>query len=213
MRRVLVFFGIAIVFLFASRAAMACSCADPGTPCESYGQAAAVFVGTVTGVRDSERPPAKDVNERRKQEDSGEIDWSQLAYKFFVEQAYHGVTGSEIEIFTGRDGAACGVAFQSGQRYLVYAYRYKDKLTTSICTRTKPFSKATEDIAFLGTLSSAAPGVTISGTVSYVPDEASGKPLSPDVLIAIEGESEQKETRPDAEGVFVSVVYGPATTN
>jgi hypothetical protein len=206
MRRVLVFFGIVIVFSFASRAVMACSCMNPGTPCESYGKAAAVFVGTVTGVRDTER--AKDVNERRKQEDAGEIDWHPMAYKFSVEQAYLGVAGSEVEIFTGRGGGDCGVAFQTGQRYLVYAYRYKDKLSTSICQRTKPFNKATEDIAFLGTLSSAAPGVTIYGTVTYPPNgepnraDVKSKPLSPDVLVTIEGESEQKEIRPDAEGRF-----------
>jgi hypothetical protein len=208
MRRVLVFFGIVIVFSLAGRNAMACSCMNPGTPCEGYGKAAAVFVGTVTGVRDTQRPQAKDVNERRKQEDAGEIDWSPLAYKFSVEQAYLGVAGSEVEIFTGSGGGDCGFQFQTGQRYLVYAYRYKDRLSTSICSRTKPFNKATEDIAFLGTLSSAAPGVTIYGTVTYSPtvdsngSEVKGKPLSGDVLVSIEGESEQKEIRPDAEGRF-----------
>jgi len=54
MRQVLVFLGIAIVFALASREAMACSCMDPGTPCESYGKAAAVFVGTVTGVQEND---------------------------------------------------------------------------------------------------------------------------------------------------------------
>lgn len=202
MRRVLVLFGIVIVFSLASRNAMACSCMNPGTPCDSYGKAAAVFVGTVTGVRDNSRPQPKDVNERRKQEDSGGVDWTPMAFKFSVEQAYLGVAGSEVEIFTGRGGGDCGVTFQTGQRYLVYAYRYKDKLNTSICTRTKPFSRATEDIAFLGTLSSAPQGVTIYGAVSYRPDEPNPKPLSPDVLITIEGESEQKEIHPDAEGRY-----------
>jgi len=180
---------------------------NPGTPCESYGRAAAVFVGTVTGVRDSERQQAKDIAERRKQEDSGEIEWHPMAFKFSVEQAYLGVAGSEVEIFTGRGGGDCGVTFETGQRYLVYAYRYKDKLSTSICTRTKSFNKASEDIEFLGTLSAAAPGVTINGTVTYRPNEpinseVKSKLLSRDVLITIEGESEQKEIRPDAEGRF-----------
>ncbi|MEN3329977.1 MAG: hypothetical protein V7638_4784 [Acidobacteriota bacterium] len=208
MRRVLVFFGVVIVFSLAGTNAMACSCMNPGTPCESYGKAAAVFVGTVTGVRDSEQQKAKDLTERRKQEDSGEIDWTPMAYKFAVEQAYLGIPGSEVEIFTGRGGGDCGVPFQTGQRYLVYAYRYKDKLSTSICQRTKPFNKATEDIAFLGTLSSAAPGVTIYGTISRNGDfgpkalKAKSEPLSEDISIAIEGESVQKEIRPDADGRF-----------
>ena len=208
MRPVLVFFGIAIVFLLAGRNAMACSCASPGTPCESYGAAAAVFVGTVTGVRDSQPRKQEDVGKRRKQEGSGEIDGIPMAFKFVVEQAYLGVAGSEIEIYTGRGGGDCGVTFQMGQRYLVYAYRYKDKLSTSICTRTKPFNKATEDITFLGTLSSAAPGVTIYGKVNRDPgsgltrSEVRSEPLGQDILITIEGESEKKEIRPDADGNF-----------
>lgn len=204
MRTVVLLFGIVIVFSFAGQTAKACSCLSPGTPCESYGRAAAVFVGTVTGVRTSEQPKAKDVVERRKQEDAGEIDWTPIAYRFSVEQAYLGVAGAEIEIFTGRGGGDCGVTFQTGQRYLVYAYRSKDKLTTSICTRTKPFNRATEDVAFLGTLSSAAPGVTIYGKVNYQPDEKpeGSEVFSSDVLITIEGESEKKEIRPDSEGGF-----------
>ena len=207
MRRVLVFLGIAIVFSLASRNAMACTCAAAATPCEGFGTAAAVFVGTVTGVRDTARAQAKDINERRKQEDSGESDWASMTFKFSVEQAYLGVAGSEVEIFTGRGAGDCGVSFQTGQRYLVYANRYKDKLTTSICMRTKPFNQATEDIAFLGTLSSAPQGVTIYGTVGYPPvgpnrPEGKIEPLSPDVLITIEGESAQKEIRPDAEGRY-----------
>ena len=194
MRRVLVFLGVAIVFALAGKDAFACSCMAPGTPCEAYGKATAVFVGTVTGVRDSQVQQA--------------TDWTPLAFKFSVEQAYLGVAGSEVEIFTGNGAGDCGYTFQPGQRYLVYAYRYKDKLSTSICTRTKPFSRATEDIAFLGTLTSAGPGVTIYGGVSYRPNyeskgaEVKSKPLGPDVLVTIEGESEQREIRPDAEGRF-----------
>lgn len=208
MRRVLVFFGIVIVFSLASSAAMACMCGGGGssTPCESYGTAAAVFVGTVTSLRESEQYKGKDVAELRKLRDSGELDWGSMAYKFSVEQAYLGVAGSEVEIFTGRGSSDCGFTFQNGQRYLVYAQRYKDKLITSTCMRTKPFNEATEDIAFLGTLSSAQQGVTIHGTVGYPPVGPNRPdkigPLSPDISIAIEGEAVQKEIRPDAGGRF-----------
>ena len=207
MRRVLVFLGIAIVFSLAGRDAFACSCMNPGTPCEAFGQAAAVFVGTVTGVRDNQRQQATDVDQQRKKEDSGQIDWTPLAYKFSVEQAYLGIAGSEVEIFTGRGGGDCGIVFQTGQSYLVYAYRYTDKLSTGICTRTRLFSRATEDIAFLGTLSSAPQGVTIYGKVSRDGDfperpDVKSEPLSSDISIAIEGDSYQKEIRLDAEGRY-----------
>ncbi len=38
----------------------ACSCITPGTPCESYGTASAVFVGTAVSVREMERPKPGD---------------------------------------------------------------------------------------------------------------------------------------------------------
>ena len=198
MRAVVVLFGIVIVL--TSRTATACTCGGTGTPCESYGSAAAVFVGTVMDVRVNERP--KQVNPR-------DLDWFPVAFKFSVEQSYLGVAGTEVEVSTGQGGGDCGYEFKRGQRYLVYAFRYKEKLTTSICTRTKPFSSANEDLAFLGTLSSAAPGVTIYGSVTRdtrktepAGADAKREPLSSDVSITIEGESERKEMLPDAEGRY-----------
>ena len=194
MRPVVLLLGVVIVVFLASPTANACSCGGTGAPCESYGRAAAVFAGTVIGERLSERPKG----ERPKPD---EIDWVPRAVKFSVEQAYSGEIGTEVEVFTGRGGGDCGYGFQVGQRYLVYAYRYQEKLSTSICTRTRLFSQATEDLAFLGTLSSARPGVTIHGAVTRE-DGRKDEPLDSDIRITIEGESQRKEIRPDAEGRF-----------
>lgn len=189
MRSVIVLLGFIITLSCASYNVNACTCGGSGTPCESFGSADAVFAGTVVSARENERP---------KQRDRSEIDWSPRAFKFSVEQAYLGVAGTEIEVFTGTGGGDCGYQFRIGQRYLVYAYRDKEKFTTSICTRTKPFVNATEDLAFLGTLPSATPGVTIYGKVDLSESEA----LDSDILITIEGDSDRKETRPDAKGNF-----------
>lgn len=194
MRPVVLLLGIVIVVLLASPAANACTCAGNSPPCESFGTADAVFAGTVISERLSEQPKKTDPNEV-------ELDWVPRGVKFSVEQAYSGVTGTEIEVFTGRGGGDCGVGFRTGQRYLVYAYRYKDKLTTSICTRTRPFAQATEDLAFLGTLASARPGVTIHGGIAR-PEDRQDEPLSSDILITIEGESQRKEIRPDTDGRY-----------
>jgi Carboxypeptidase regulatory-like domain len=172
----------------------ACSCAGAGSPCESYGGATAVFVGTVIGYREN-RPP-KDVTRR-------EVDWSPRIFKFSVEQTYLGVDGPEIEVSTGTGGGDCGYEFKNGQRYLVYAYRYTDRLTTSICSRTQPFAEANEDLAFLGNLSSAAPGATIYGQVSRGSlGKGDPRPVDPDISITIEGENERKEIQPDTQGRF-----------
>lgn len=194
MRRVVLLIVVIAWFFFATvENANACSCAGAGTPCESYGGATAVFVGTVIGYR--ENPPPKDVAQRQ-------VDWAPRIFKFSVEQAYLGV-GAEIEVSTGSGGGDCGYEFKNGQRYLVYAYRYAERLTTSICTRTRPFTEATEDLAFLGNLSSAAPGATIYGQVSHgSPGKEDPKPIDPNISIAIEGENERKEIQPDAQGRF-----------
>jgi len=189
MRQVVVLLGLIITFALASATVNACTCAGSDTPCESFGSADAVFVGTAVSARDNER----------KKENREDIDWTPRAFKFSVEQAYLGIAGTEVEVSTGYGGGDCGYQFKLGERYLVYAYKYKDKLTTGICTRTKPFARANEDLAFLGTLPSAAPGVTIYGKVNK--EELGGEPLGPDIVVTIEG-PENREIRPDAQGRF-----------
>jgi len=189
MRQVVLLLGLVITFALASSNVNACTCAGSGTPCESFGSADAVFVGTAVSAHENER----------KKEDQEDFNWTPRAFKFAVEQAYLGVAGTEVEVSTGYGGGDCGYQFKLGERYLVYAYKYKDKLTTGVCTRTKPFNRANEDLAFLGTLPAAAPGVTIYGAVNKA--ELASEPLSSDIVITIEG-PENKEIHPDAQGRF-----------
>ena len=188
MRSVISLLGVLITLLFASANVSACTCGSTGTPCESFGSASAVFVGTPISV--SERP----------QEEGKEIDWNPVAVKFSVEQSYLGVPGTEIDVFTGRGGGDCGYRFKVGQRYLVYASQSQNKTITTICSRTRPFSEATEDLAFLGTLATNTPGVTIQGQVTR--ERSVDDPIGSDLSITIEGESERKEIRTDAQGRF-----------
>jgi Carboxypeptidase regulatory-like domain len=192
MRSLVVLLGFVITFSIAALDVNACTCGGAGTPCESLGSADAVFVGTVVSLRENERP---------KQPDRSDSGLMPRTFKFSVEQAYLGVVGTEIEISTGYGSADCGYPFKIGQRYLVYADRYKEQLNTSICTGTKSFSDATLDLAFLGTLASAAPGVSIYGTVTQrgLKNETIGYP---DVVVTVEGESERKEMRVDSRGSF-----------
>ena len=194
MRYLVPLLGIVMCFCFASQTANACTCIGVGSACEAYGTAGAVFVGTVVSVREKER--AKDIATAR-----AEGDWGSRTYKFSVEQPYLGVAGTEVEVLTGSGGGDCGYPFAIGQRYLVYANRGKTNLITSICTRTKPFIEANEDLAFLGTLSSASAGATIFGRVLQREQKKDIGVSGPDVFITLEGE-ENKEVRPDTEGNF-----------
>jgi hypothetical protein len=192
MRSVVVLLGILLSFSLANQTVKACTCAGTRSTCESYGSANAVFVGTVVGVR---------VNKSQKSnERAEEIDWTPVAFKFVVEQPYLGVAGIQVEVFTGRGGGDCGYNFQVGQRYLVYANAYQNKLSTGICSRTKLYSSATEDLAFLSTLSSATPGISIEGGLTH--RDADGETFGSDLLVTIQGESVRKEIRPDAAGRF-----------
>jgi Carboxypeptidase regulatory-like domain len=190
MRHLIVFIGIFGLFAIFGPSVNACSCASPGTPCESYGHANAVFVGTVTGVS----------TEKRSKNETG---WTPLAFKFAVEHSYLGVEGTEVEVFTGRGGGDCGFGFAVGKRYLVYAYRSENRLSTSICSRTTAYARATEDLAFLGNLSSAPKGATIYGQIIRgTPRKKEVPALSEDTLVKIEGEGVRREILPDADGRY-----------
>src|SRR5262245_47388359 len=196
MRRLVLLFAVVIVLAASAHGVFACMCGGGGSPCDSYGSASAVFVGTVVSVR--QMKPPNDVATARRERDAGRAEWGSL-YKFSVVQPYLGVAGAEVEVLT--DYSTCAYQFTVGQQYLVYAYRSNTRLTTSTCTRTKPFSQAEEDLAFLGTLSSAAPGSTIHGRIARWDAKKEVGVSGPDVSITIEGE-ENKEARPDREGNF-----------
>jgi hypothetical protein len=188
-----------ILLLLAPSRADACTCAGPVQPCEAYGQASAVFVGTVTGVKQRERKAAA----------GGEYEFASLTVKFSVEQAFAGVSGSEVEVSTGRGGGDCGYHFRRGVSYLVYASRApnNERLFTSICSRTAPALAAAEDLAYLRGLSKLPPGVQISGRVErYGEAPAKGGARRVEgmagVAVVVEGEGEPRELRTDAEGNY-----------
>ena len=192
MRYPIVATAILAWFAFTSPGARACSCFPPGTPCESFGSAAAVFSGTATSVRDPERPRPGEIRETP----------YMRIFKFSVDQAYSGVDGTEVEVLTGNGGGDCGYRFTIGERYLVYAYVSENRLVTSICSRTKLFENADEDLEFLGNLSSATRGATIYGRVARAKGAKNDSPLPSDVLINIEGDNVRREIRPDTEGRY-----------
>src|SRR6266404_3039256 len=197
------FYLLAITLFMAmltTESVLGCSCMGGSTPCHAFGGSSAVFVGTAIAVKTAERNPAAKPSE---------VDWTPRTFKFSVEQAYLGVEGADVEVATGMGGGDCGYGFKLGERYLVYAYRSgeNNRLATGICTRTKPYSMANEDLEFLGTLSSMAPGVTIYGEIKRERERvAKGDvvPVGPldDASLVVEGEGERKEVRADAQGRY-----------
>lgn len=185
---------VSLVFLLAVFAAEAnaCSCVTGGTPCHDYWQATAVFTGTViySSTTTSKR---------------GAYDIPQRIFRFNIDQRFRGVAGKEVEVRTGLGGGDCGYNFRLGGQYLVYAYGDAGKLSTGICSRTRPFSEASDDLAYFQGLATAEPGATISGEVKRLDrtatDDERLQPV-PDIKILIEGASRRVEATTDKKGSY-----------
>jgi hypothetical protein len=94
-----------------------------------------------------------------------------------VEEAYRGVSAKTIEVYTPAHSAACGFAFQQGERYLVYASKTKDEqLIVTLCSATRPAKYAEEDISYLRSIQSLAPTATIMGSVWRYTHDPNFKP-------------------------------------
>ncbi|WP_409175551.1 hypothetical protein [Brevibacillus fortis] len=143
---ILTFFSFVILFTFFMQPfpASACSCARPPDPLTAKDQSAAVFTGKVLQV--DERTdwlrwlPFWDKPER------GGFD-----VIFEVQSTWKGVDQTQVQIVTSGLGGGCGIPFQPGQEYLVYAsYWELNELETNICTRTALKADAREDLQALG---------------------------------------------------------------
>ncbi|MBA2524627.1 MAG: carboxypeptidase regulatory-like domain-containing protein [Pyrinomonadaceae bacterium] len=170
--------------------ALACSCLER-VPCQAYGEASAVFVGTVI---DSRIITIKQANYERKRR----------AVRLSVDSPFRGVRGSKVEVTTAMGGGDCGFGFVPSQQYLVYASEYEGKLSTSICSRTRSIARAAEDLSYIRGLATAKPGATISGKVVKNRRNKDGGydnlPLA-GTKVTIEGQAKRK-IRTDMKGQF-----------
>jgi hypothetical protein len=196
-----------IVCVASSRAALGCSCMGDRPVCEAYWQASAVFVGVVTGVRE---PPRLTPEEAMKRAEAGE--WPQRTFTFAVERPLRGVEGAQVAVGTGLGGGDCGYGFRVGERYLVYAYREQKtgKLSTGICTRTRPLARANEDLQYANGLSQAGAGATIFGhvarerRVSHEEGDATEYQPLAGVWVEVEGAGKTVRAETDAAGNYVA---------
>lgn len=144
-----------------SFSAFACSCVEPGTPWEQLAWADAVFAGTVIDV-DNPYP-----------DDNGFIYGGEtVQVSFTVEKYWKGVMTEPIIIYTGQGNGDCGIPFEEGESYLVYAYiddegDYPDgNLHANMCSRTALLYYAEEDLTKLGKWK--IPNEDISTPLSFI---------------------------------------------
>lgn len=138
--KAMVFVSIFTILLLGSAAnSFACSCPDdPDLTTEQkiefgYKKAFLVFSGKVVEVKPN--PSNK----------------YQLIIKLETDKFWKGVSSKEIILSTAINGAGCGVLFEIGKKYLVYADQINGEISAHLCTRTKPLEN-NKDIKFLDKL-------------------------------------------------------------
>ena len=126
-----------LIIAIVAGLANACSCLPPGTPLEELNKSDAVFSGKAASIA---------------QDGYGYI------VTFEAERAWKGVDAPVVKVRTAQDSAACGYAFTTGEKYLVYAYKGDDgSLSTGLCSRTAPLSDAASDVAAIGSGTAITP--------------------------------------------------------
>ena len=140
MKRGLLLVAFVCCFLVLPSSVLACSCALPTGSVRQQVEKArkdsrAIFSGTVIEVTPVV-PYRLGVG---------------FSVKFRVDRSWKGRISEEIAIFTGSGGGDCGLSFDIGDRYLVYAFGTSDaSLSTGICQRTRPIGAGAGDIKILG---------------------------------------------------------------
>ncbi len=132
------------VLLWASPdRADACSCREPPPPTDALTKSSAVFEGKIVRV------------DRGSDESTAHIE---------VLRTWKGAATTPIRVSSAGTDSLCGVEFQTGKKYLIYATGGPDSLSTHLCSRTRLSESAGGDFAALGPSTAAKP---------------SGKPLPP----------------------------------
>ncbi|HEX8162764.1 MAG TPA: carboxypeptidase regulatory-like domain-containing protein [Pyrinomonadaceae bacterium] len=191
------------LLLAAPGVARACSCMLSPNPraCSTFWGAPVLFTGLVTDVS-TVTPPAPTGAARREQ-------YPHRVARFNVEETFRGTTGATAEVTTGMGGGDCGYNFKVGARYLVYASVGEGgKLSTGICSATKPVEQAGAELEYARSLSHAPPEATVYGSVVFsARDLASGRytnePLAGKKVVVESAEGgARREATTDAEGKY-----------
>jgi len=122
--------------------AAACTCAPPGPPGQELERADVVFTGEVESIEPAPAP-------------GDDPTWpSRLRVTLRLLGVWKGIPeGDTVTVFTASQSAACGVSFEEGKKFLVYAYAGgsdRRELTATVCSRTAQLKHAKEDLQALG---------------------------------------------------------------
>ena len=136
-------------------------------------------------------------------------DGTVMQVSFEVLHSFHGDQRRTMQLSTGLGGGDCGIDFEVGKRYLVYAFKDEaGELSTNTCTRTTRLEKSHENLASLpGKRAAPATNKEASTTTSklcgrVVPTDATGSVDSQVLLVRAGSKSPVPGSEVFSDGTF-----------
>jgi hypothetical protein len=196
-----------VVTALAERESFAsCSCMASGPPCQAAWASDVVFLGTVLSI---------DLGGR----EIAQSPFGSTLVKFRVDRPFIDAPSGHAEIEMSAGSITCAYQFALGGTYLVYARKTaSSRLSTSVCSRTRPVADADEDIRYLTTIGSAPIAGRVYGRVNEYgrdPAEEEAVDYGPvaGLTLSVRGDQFARDTVTDANGKFeiMGVPVGKAT--
>ena len=111
----------------------ACSCTNPPDFTMAYDLSEAIFLGEVLGIESAAPAYPNEV-------------WATLR----VEGYWKNELPTVVRVRTGENEAICGLGFQVGQHWLMFADAWLDHYATHLCWRSHLYYEGDPDLALLG---------------------------------------------------------------
>jgi hypothetical protein len=154
--KILLLLSLVLLVLTFTRPAPACVCDTLDTPKKAFGESVAVFTGKYIGA-EYRSGIKNEMVEMQFEYDGKRQDYQVLVQRFEVTDWFKGGTDAETVLVTDQarmaDGsesiADCGLGFEVGRSYLIYAYGDTKEYGTGACTRTRRLSRAHADLVVL----------------------------------------------------------------
>jgi hypothetical protein len=175
--------------------ALACSCIRPGPPCDAAWSADVIFAGTVRSI------------ERIDQTNEDGRLYQANRVRFDVDQPLVNIADRKVEMITN-PLSSCAYRFQTGKKYLVYATKTAtSNLTTSVCSRTRLLSEASDDLRYLTALPKVGTGARVYGRVNEWgrdPADEHGVDYGPveNLVVTVRGDTFLKDLVTDEHGRY-----------
>ncbi len=149
-RMLLALVGGIVLSCLLPAAALACRCLPPPSPSFGMEKSDVVFVGKATNIETIEADGWLYGSFKQMMGSEQLYEFETIRATLEVTTPIKAADESPLIIETLASQEQCGIPFQTGKEYFVYAYRSpQGDLKTDMCTRTATVAQAAEDIADL----------------------------------------------------------------